>query len=325
MATSNPNAIVSLGPKDALPADMQFGFKKSRSREDLKRNTLITLGAPTIQIEITNAQLENAVNNALRLFLQHHRNGSFENYYAVSISAEQARLGFCRVPENIDAVIEVVHVGQLNSTGTGNGAFNGNTADGSDPVANLSNQAGSMQFASIAWQMTAQAYAGTNMSIGSANGKGGGSVNGMGVLGAGSGGMGSMSWGDWMQAKSYMTNLISMNKTPNRFSFVRYQRKINLFFNVKEGDVICFRVYENVDPDKDQDISGEVFDDYTLQNLVTAHVKVTWGGVLRKFGNIALPGGVVLNGDDLIAEGNAEIDKMLVELSNSQPTEFFVG
>lgn len=325
MATSNPNSIVSLGPDTVLPVEMRSGFRKSRSRADLKRNTLITLGAPTIKIEITNAQLENAINNALRLFLQHHRNGSFENYYAVSISAEQARLGYCRVPENVDAVIEIVHVGQLGVAGTGNGSFHGHTADGSDPQTNLTNQAGSMQFASIAWQMTAQAYAGTNMAIGNANGKGGGSVNGMGVLGAGSGGMGSMSWGDWMQAKSYMTNLISMNRTPHRFSFVRYQRKVNLFFNVKEGDVICFRVYENIDPDKDEELAGEVFDDYTLQNLTTAHVKVTWGGVLRKFGNIALPGGVILSGDDLIAEGKAEIDTLLAELSNSQPTEFFVG
>lgn len=325
MATVNPNSIVSLGPDTALPDAMKSGFRKSRSRADLKRNTLIGLGAPTIKIEITNAQLENAVNNALRLFLQHHRNGSFENYYAVSISAEQARLGYCRVPENIDAVIEVVHVGQLSTAGTGNGASNGNTADGSDPATNLTNQAGSMQFASIVWQMNAQAYAGTNMAIGNAHGKGGGSVNGMGVLGAGSGGMGSMSWGDWMQAKSYMTNLISMNSTPHRFAFVRYQRKINLFFNVKEGDVICFRVYENIDPDKDEDLAGEVFDDYTLQSLTTAHVKVVWGSVLRKFGGITLPGGVMLNGDDLIAEGNAEIAAILEELSNSQPVEFFVG
>lgn len=316
---------IPLGADDALPLDMQSGFKKARNREDLKKNSLITLGAPTINIELTPAQLDNAVNNALRLFLQHHRNGSFENYYAVSLNAEQAAQGFCRVPENIDSVIEIIHVGQLSTPGTGNGNSLGTPADGSDPMTNLTTDANGMSFTSIAWQMTAAAYAGTNMAIGNIGGGGGGSVNGMTVLGGASGGSGIMSWADFQKAKMFMENILSMNKSPKRFVFVRYMRKINFLFPTKTGDVVCFRVYENLDPDKNPDSCGEMFDDYTLQNLVTAHIKVTWGGVLRKFGGIALPGGVILEGETLINEGKAEIDAMLADLSQSQPTEFFVG
>ena len=319
---------IPLGPYDALPVNMQFGFKKSRTREDLKRNTLITLGAPTINIEITNAQLESCINNALRVFLQHHRSGSFENYYAVSLDAEQARLGFCRVPENIDAVLEVIHVGPLGAVGSGNGEFAGNPADGSTALDNITNSAGGMNFTSIAWQLTAQAYAGTNMAIGplGQSGKqGGGSVNGMGVLSGSGGTAGTMSWADYQKAKMFMDTMIFMSKAPRRFVFARYQRKINLLFPTKPGDVICFRVYENLDPDKNPELCGEMFDDYTLQNLVTAHVKVVWGSVLRKFGGIALPGGVMLEGDTLVAEGKAEIDQLIEKLGNSQPVEFFIG
>ena len=122
-----------------------------------------------------------------------------------------------------------------------------------------------------------------------------------------------------------MNNIIGMMKTPKRFVFVRYQRKINLHFPVSPGDIICFRVQENLDPDKSPEFCGEMFDDHTFKDLVTANVKIAWGNVLRKFGGIALPGGVMLEGSTLVEEGNAEQEAVIQRLINMVPLGIIRG
>lgn len=290
------------------PEASKAGISKNRDRKGLHQDILTSLGAPTIRVELTPGQIDQAINSALRQFWTNHRDGSFENYYFIQLDQTMVTQGFIKTPEWIDAVVEVLPKG----FGRGDG-----------------------NFANLEWQLTVAALPGaqggstaygTSYAVNgnAAAGGVGGSFDG--VQGVSRGLLNQFSFSDFLIAKEGLATMRKMTGQDIRhFNFVRYQRRLYLRFPTKVGDYIAFRCYENVDPDRQPELCGELFDDETLKNLAVANAKVIWGSVLRKFGGIQLPGGVTLEGDTLVEEGNAEQERIITEMKTSQPIDFFVG
>ena len=84
--------------------------------------------------------------------------------------------------------------------------------------------------------------------------------------------------------------------------------------------VNCFRI---LDPATFTDVYNDMF----LKRYATALMKRQWGNNLKKFGGVQLPGGVVLNGQQIYDEAVDEIDKIESEMQDrfELPTNFFVG
>jgi hypothetical protein len=59
----------------------------------------------------------------------------------------------------------------------------------------------------------------------------------------------------------------------------------------------------------------------------TAKIKQQWGSNLKKFGNIQMPGGVVLNGQQIYDEASAELAKIEEEMQsyNVLPNDMYMG
>lgn len=134
-----------------------------------------------------------------------------------------------------------------------------------------------------------------------------------------------------MKQRLYNTNMILSQ--PKGFEFVRYQRRLIPYFNIKAGQTIALKCYENVDPEA-ADVgkeplevisSADLWDDETLKDLAVAECKVLWGNILKKFGQVVLPGGVTLDGQKIYEEGKMEVDKITSELLNASPIDFFMG
>lgn len=72
---------------------------------------------------------------------------------------------------------------------------------------------------------------------------------------------------------------------------------------------------------------SDVWDDRMLKKYATALFKKQWGENLKKFGNVQLPGGVVLNGKEIWDEAVEEINKIEEDMFNfnSLPSEIFTG
>ena len=72
---------------------------------------------------------------------------------------------------------------------------------------------------------------------------------------------------------------------------------------------------------------SDVWNDRFLKQYATAKIKKQWGENLKKFGNIQMPGGVVLNGKEIWDEADAEIAKIEEEMQsyNILPSEMFYG
>ena len=84
--------------------------------------------------------------------------------------------------------------------------------------------------------------------------------------------------------------------------------------------VECLRV---IDPASAPDI----YSDRWLQEYTTSLIKKQWGTNLKKFGQIALPGGVVLNGKEIYDEAVDEIKELEERLRTEYqlPIDFIVG
>ena len=78
----------------------------------------------------------------------------------------------------------------------------------------------------------------------------------------------------------------------------------------------CNFLWRKIDPTQFTDIYNDVW----LKKYVTALIKRQWGQNLSKFEGVQLPGGVTLQGRQILEDANTEIEK-LEEQSNLLQTE----
>lgn len=128
-------------------------------------------------------------------------------------------------------------------------------------------------------------------------------------------------------ARSYLSlidNLLN-GETPVRFNRINNQVRIDANWgdDYKIGNHVVFECYKAVDVEN----YGKVYDNMFLKEYATALIKMQWGNNLGKWSNITLPGGVQLNGKQLIDEAKEEIEKLKEQLSQiwQAPPMFIVG
>ena len=111
----------------------------------------------------------------------------------------------------------------------------------------------------------------------------------------------------YSMVKTHMNVLESIfrNERP-----IRFNRKTNRLYLDTDMDstfdidnYIIAEAYAILDPAT----YTEVYDDMFLKRYATALIKRQWGENMKKFGGIALPGGVTLNGDQIYGEAIQEI------------------
>ena len=92
--------------------------------------------------------------------------------------------------------------------------------------------------------------------------------------------------------------------------------------DIKVGDYIMIEMFIELNEDV-----GGVYNNLFMKNYVTAILKKQWGENISKFEGMTLPGGVTLNGRQLIDDAKEEIEKEIEKLRNEydNPPNFFVG
>jgi hypothetical protein len=103
------------------------------------------------------------------------------------------------------------------------------------------------------------------------------------------------------------------NKVVWNFSRVKY--KLNIVTDWSKmvvGDYVIIECTKEVDPEEDP----EVFNDTWFREMAVQQSKLIWGRVLGKFGNVSLPGGVVIDGAGMQGEAQAKIDELRAEIES---------
>lgn len=141
-------------------------------------------------------------------------------------------------------------------------------------------------------------------------------------------------WGDlayYNQIQGWLELLdMQLNGTP-QVNFSRRQNRLYIFGDFNDGDLrvgstIVMEVYTSVSP-TGTGTSSSIYNDMFLKEMLTVLIKEQWGQNLIKFEGMQLPGGVQLNGRQILEDALNEKEKLLerLRLEFEQPVDFFIG
>ena len=120
-------------------------------------------------------------------------------------------------------------------------------------------------------------------------------------------------------------DLLFSGEAPIRFSQHHNRLYIDWQWgsDVSPGEYVIVEGYMIIDPDTYTD----VYNDRMMKKLATAYIKKIYGTNMRKFINMQLPGGVMLNGQQIYDEAVQEIQDIETEIRNTyeQPAAFIIG
>lgn len=131
----------------------------------------------------------------------------------------------------------------------------------------------------------------------------------------------------YTQMKQYLSMLDMLLVGDRSFAYNRKTDKLEIYCNWEDvfepGDFIIVECYRIVDPST----YTQVYDDRFLKEYATALIKKQWGDNMKKFGGMQLPGGIVMNGQQVYDEAVEEIRMIRadMQMSSELPVDFMVG
>jgi hypothetical protein len=120
----------------------------------------------------------------------------------------------------------------------------------------------------------------------------------------------------YAMVKTYLQDIEFLLTTQKQIRFNKRQDRLYLdidWGSIKEGTYLIIDCYRTLDP---SDYS-RVWNDSFLKMYLTALIKKQWGQNLMKFQGVKLPGGVELNGRQIYDDGQKELDMIMEKMSNT--------
>ena len=317
------------------------------TREQLKQYALRALGAPVLEINVDNTQLEDRLDEALDYFNLYHYEGVEQMYLKHMINASlltvtssagippislkliNAQGGTCQVIRqwNKESTTNVWTVKNVQGNWTVVGSEVKDTANQSGPVLGL---VSSMVLGEVdnKYITTPDYVYGVTkiLNIGQASS----SKNIFDLqYQLRLNDLYDLTSTSIVYYKTVMSHLAMLDLELNGhplYRFNRLQNKLNLDVNwetdVIVGDYILIQGYRALNPADFTKVYGEPW----LKHYVTALFKKQWAINIKKFSGLQLPGGVTLDGDKLYVEAMKEIAELEDELrTKSAPLDFFLG
>jgi len=126
-----------------------------------------------------------------------------------------------------------------------------------------------------------------------------------------------------MQQLDMLSHILT-GEVPIRFN--QHQNRLYLDMNWEEvtaDEHLIIECYRKIDPATFTDI----FDDIYLKRYATALIKKQWGANLSKFNGVATLGGVTMNGEQIYSQAIEEIQRLeeQIQLSFETPIDYMIG
>lgn len=308
------------------------------SRDQLITYALRQLGAPVIAIDVAQEQLEDRVDEALLFFLNYSKEGTVERLYkhavtasTVSISATvgtfvdgeilQGNTSGTRAKiydvTNSTTLKTVYESGEFTASETLTGIVSGATCTFDSIVkGDIDNQYASIDPAVISISQMLPIGSNTRSLF---------DVRYQMAI-AYLSNIGDMDLIDYDLKMRHISLINDMFSAVPAIDYSRISNRLDIKWNwntVKPGDFLVFRTLQTVNPTDFPKIYGDMF----LIELTTELIKRQWGNNLKKFGNVQLLNGVVLNGDKIYEEADQKIKELkeFAQKSFQLPTPFFCG
>ena len=120
----------------------------------------------------------------------------------------------------------------------------------------------------------------------------------------------------YAMVKTYLEDIDFLLTTQKQIRFNKRQDRLYLdidWGSVSVGDYLVIDCYRTMDPND----YSRVWNDSFLKMYLTALIKRQWGQNLIKFQGVKLPGGIELNGRQIYDDAQKEIDVIMEKMSNS--------
>jgi hypothetical protein len=268
---------------------------KVTSRTGLAEHAMRALGAPVIEINVDEDQVEDRIDDALQYYQEYHADAVVRTYLKHELTAEDVTNSYISIPDNITSVVRLLDMGG----GSVESLFNVNYHMRLSDM--MSMNTGSLDFQMYEQRM--QHLALLDQRLNST---------------------------ELLRFNRHMNRLY----TDEGFSSLKGSVCSNTSYTTEStciaagetwtaGGYIIVEAYTIVDPTTYSDVYNDMF----LKRYVTSLIKRQWGQNMLKFDGFQLPGGITMNGRQIYDDAVEEINKLEEEMQLAWmlPDEFFMG
>ena len=268
---------------------------KPSSRSDLINYTKRQLGAPVLEINVADEQIDDLIDDALQFFQERHFDGVTKDYVKYQISQDDIDRGRGPGQDNPVGIVTTTVDKTVGVSTQFKFQENSNYLPlppdiiGVEKIFHFDGSASSTNnMFSVKYQLF---------------------LNDIYYYGA-------TEVLNYAMTRTYLSDLDFMLTTQKQFRFNQRQDRIYIdidWSGVTVGDWLIFDVFKAIDPN----VSTGVWNDSFLKRYVTQLVKRQWGQNLIKFQGVKLPGGVELNGREIYEDGVKELEIIREMMSNT--------
>ena len=255
------------------------------TRETLKQYALRNLGKPVIEINASDEQLEDRIDEALQYYAQYHYDGIRRTYLKYKLtSADKTRL------KTANAISESATDGDVTT------AWNEdkNYLIVPESVVSIINifpfsNKGNLNLFDVRYQLRLNdLYDFSSTSI--------------------------INYDVVLRHLDFLDHIL-VGEKPLRFNQHDNRLYIDMDWtnDLATDEYIVIECYRKLDPETFTDVYNDIY----LKRYVTALFKKQWGANLSKFNGVAMVGGVTLNGQQLYSEALADVEKLEQEIRST--------
>ena len=266
------------------------------SRSELKNYCLRQLGAPVLEINVADEQVDDIIDDAIQYFHERHFDGVLRTYLKYEVTQNDIDRGKGPGQSGV--------LGITTTTAT-------STIDGAEVQFDWKENSNYLQVppAVIGVEKVFHFDGSQSMSSGMFSIKYQLFLNDIYFWGA-------MEMLTYTMTRTYLSDLEFALTTQKQIRF--NQRMDRLYMDIDwgeltAGDWLIMDCYRTLDPND----YARVWNDSFLKKYTAALLKKQWGQNLIKFNGVKLPGGVELNGRDIYEDGVKELEVIREMMSNT--------
>ena len=272
---------------------------KPTTKQELKDFCLRRLGAPVLEINVSDEQIDDAYDDALQLFQERCYNGIERMYLKHEITSDDIDRGRAEPTSGVGIVTTSATSTSVSGYGTTttNWYENSNFLQVPDAVVGVE-KVFKFDTSTISGGMFSIKYQLFLNDLYQFN-----SVN---LL-------------QYSMTKTYLEDIDFLLTTDKQIRFNQRQDRLYLDIDWGEeeaGNYIILDCYRALDP---VSFTG-VFNDPFLKKYMTALIKRQWGQNLIKFQGVKLPGGIELNGRQIYDDAERDIEAIVSKMSSEYET-----
>tara|TARA_B100000427_G_scaffold142748_1_gene118862 strand:+ start:555 stop:1412 length:858 start_codon:yes stop_codon:yes gene_type:complete len=273
---------------------------KPASRTQLKQYCLRQLGAPVLEVNVADEQIEDLIDDALQYFQERHFDGVERMYLKHKITEDELNRGQAHNDDDSTNTVGIVTTTATSTSISGYGTTTStwyetsnflqvpDSVIGIEKVFKFDSSTISTGMFSIKYQLFLNDLY---------------QFNSLDLL-------------QYAMTKTYLEDIDRLLTTDKQIRFNQRQDRLylDIDWDSEEKDnwlvIDCFRI---LDPNT---YTG-VYNDSFLKRYLTALIKRQWGQNLMKFVGVKLPGGIELNGRQMYDDAVVELDKIQEIMSNT--------